>query len=359
MKELKIIKLHPVTLKKINRFRSIKRGYYSLIILIIITFLTVFAELWINGRAIVVHYDGEYYFPTYGDVIPGNTFGLDYAYETDYKQLQDRLKDDPENWVIMPWIPYGPYETDIRERYDSLGNRLFPPHAPNLEIGHLLGTDKTGRDVLARLIYGYRIAIIFATILLIFNYGIGVSLGCLMGYWGGKFDLLFQRLIEILSNIPFLYIVMIVASLVTPNIFTLAIIMVSFGWMTMTWYMRTATYKEKSRDYIMAARSLGASPARVIGKHIIPNTLSLIITFVPFSLSSAIVALTSLDFLGYGLAPPTPSWGELLRQGTERLDAQWIVSSVVIAMIAVLVMITFVGEAIREAFDPKQHSVFR
>ena len=253
--------------------------------------------------------------------------------------------------MLLPPVPFSPYEINTYEGQ-------FAPHPPNAEQGHYLGTDTAGRDVLARLVYGFRIAIWFSLILLVTTFAVGISVGCAMGYFGGTFDLFFQRLIEIWSNVPFLYVIMIIASIITPSFGLLVLLMVVFGWMGMTWYMRTATYKESARDYVMASRSLGASHSRLIFRHILPNTLSLIITFVPFSITGGITSLTSLDYLGFGLPPPTPSWGELLKQGTDNLDALWIVSSVVGALVILLVMVTFVGEAIREAFDPKQHTIY-
>ncbi|MBT4088728.1 MAG: ABC transporter permease subunit, partial [Deltaproteobacteria bacterium] len=221
-----------------------------------------------------------------------------------------------------------------------------------------LGTDEVGRDMVARLVYGFRICIVYSLLLLLINFSIGISLGCLMGYVGGKFDLLFQRIIEIWSSIPFLYVIMIIASVVVPSLMILVLISVIFGWMGMTWYMRTTTYKEKARDYVMAARALGASNRRIIFRHILPNAVSLIVTFVPFSVAGGIGALTALDYLGFGLPAPTPSWGELLQQGTNNLQAIWIISSTVIALVVVMVSITFIGEAVREGFDPKLHSTY-
>ncbi len=183
-------------------------------------------------------------------------------------------------------------------------------------------------------------------------------MGSLMGYWGGWFDLIIQRLIEIWSNMPFLYVIIIVSSIFVPSFWILILIMAMFQWMGITWYIRTTVYKQKAREYVLAAQSLGASNRRIIFKHILPNSVSLIVTFIPFAVSGGIVALTSLDYLGFGLPAPTPSWGELLAQGTANLEASWIVTSVVIAMIAVLTMVTFIGEAIREAFDPKLHSYY-
>lgn len=356
------MRLNPQTVKQWRRFRSIKRGYYSLIALGIMLFLTLFAELLVNNRAIVVHYEGEFYFPTYGAFLPGRTFGLDYAYETNYRELRDAFvaaRNEAEvngqpntgNWLILPPIPFSPYETNFRDD-------AFPPYAPSLEYEHYLGTDITGRDILARLVYGFRLAMAFAVILLLCNYVIGIAIGCAMGFWGGAFDLLFQRLIEVWSNVPMLYIIMIVASVMVPNFWTLVAVMVLFGWMGMTWYMRTSTYKEKAREYVVAARALGGSNARIIFRHILPNTISIIVTFIPFSVATGVTALTALDYLGFGLPPPTPSWGELLSQGTANLQSPWIVTSVVVAMTVVLLMVTYIGEAIREAFDPKKFSFY-
>jgi microcin C transport system permease protein len=349
------IRLAPQTLKQWRRFRSIKRGYYSLLLVLGLLVASAFAELLVNSRALIVKHAGEYYFPTYAAFLPGTTFGLDYQYETNYRELAAVFEADvatqADNWVWLPLVPYNPYETDFK-------TDTFPPYAPSITDRHYLGTDVTGRDILARLVYGFRLAMAFAMILLACNYVIGIALGCAMGFWGGAFDLFFQRLIEIWSNVPFLYVIMIIASVIVPNFWTLVIAMVVFGWMGMTWYMRTATYKEKAREYVAAARALGASDIRIVFQHILPNTISIIVTFIPFSVATGVTALTALDYLGFGLPPPTPSWGELLSQGTANLQSPWIVSSVVAAMTAVLLMVAFVGEAFREAFDPKQFTYY-
>lgn len=347
-----LFKLNPITQKRWQRFKSIKRGYWSLHILMMLILFSCAAELFINNRALVVHYNGDTYFPTYGAILPGTTFGEDYSYETDYKALKQRFTEEQSgNWVIMPPVPFSPFETNLVEND-------FPPFAPSLSSGHLLGTDTTGRDIVARLVFGFRIAIMFSLALLVSTYVIGVVIGCLMGFWGGAFDLVFQRLIEIWSNIPTLYVIMIVASIIPPGFWTLLGIMVVFGWPAMTWYMRTVTYRENARDYVMAARSMGASNSRIVFRHILPNTVSTIITFVPFSVTAGITSLTALDYLGLGLRPPTPSWGELLKQGTENLESWWIVTSVVAAMTIVLMLVTYIGEAIREAYDPKKFSYY-
>jgi microcin C transport system permease protein len=346
------MKLNPLTIKKIKRFRSIKRGYYSFIIFSVFLLIAIFAELLVNNRALIVYDGNELYFPTYQSMIPGRTFGLDYEYETNYRDLKKLFQANGGNqFVILPLVPYNAFETDLRESE-------FPPFPPSFSEQHYLGTDEIGRDLLARLIYGFRICISFSLLLLVINFAIGIALGCLMGYVGGKFDLFFQRIIEIWSAIPFLYIIMIISAIIIPNLLILVLISVFFGWMGMTWYMRTTTYREKARDYVMAARALGATNFRIIFRHILPNSVSLIVTFIPFSVAGGISALTALDYLGFGLPAPTPSWGELLQQGTNNLQAIWIISSTVTALVVVMVCITFIGEAVREGFDPKMHSTY-
>ena len=344
--------LNPLTIKKIKRFKSIHRGYYSFIIFSLMIILSLFAELLINNRALIVCYNGSYFFPTYGNIIPGSTFGFDYDYETNYRKLQERFQaEDKGNWILMPVVPYNAYENDLKDN-------SFPPFAPSLKSRHFLGTDVVGRDIPARLVYGFRIAIFFSLALLIINYFIGVSIGCAMGFFGGKFDLFFQRIIEIWSNVPFLYVIIIISSIIVPNFMMLVLIMAFFGWIGITWTMRTVTYKEKAREYVLAARAMGASNSRIIFKHIIPNTIAIIVTYAPFSISGGIVALTSLDYLGFGLPPPTPSWGELLQQGWSNMGSWWIAGSVIIAMNITLITVTFIGEAVREAFDPKLYATY-
>ncbi|MDY0222144.1 MAG: ABC transporter permease subunit [Desulfobacterium sp.] len=339
--------------KKWRRFVSIRRGYVSFLLLCAMVLFSLFAEVFINSRALVVSHQGRLFFPTYGQMIPGTQFGFDYGYETDYRALQAlyRANDEPGNWVIMPMVPFNAYENDLKPN-------SYPPFPPSFAQRHFLGTDNVGRDIFARLVYGFRTALGFSVILLLFNYSIGICLGCAMGYFGGKFDLAAQRILEVWSNIPFLYVVIIVSSIVVPSFMILLFIMAFFGWIQMTWVMRTMTYREREREYVLAARSIGASHARIILRHIIPNTVSVIVTYAPFAISGGIVALTSLDYLGFGLAPPTPSWGELLQQGWTNMEAWWISASVVAALIVTLMTVTFTGEAIREAMDPRMHTTY-
>ena len=270
------MQISALTKKRWQRFKQMRRGYISFIILVSLIVLSLFAELFVSNRALLVSYDDKLYFPTYGEFLPGTTFGETYQYETNYRKLKKRMAANNEDgFVLLPLIPYNPLENDLEQEG-------YPPFPPDFERGHYLGTDITGRDVAARIIYGFRIAIFFSLALLISTYSIGISIGSLMGYFGGKIDILGQRLIEIWSNIPFLYVVIIVASVMTPSFLMLVGIMVVFTWPTMTWYMRTSAYKEKERDYVTAARSLGCSTPQIVFKHILPNSVSTIITFVPF-----------------------------------------------------------------------------
>ncbi|MDB4476332.1 ABC transporter permease subunit [bacterium] len=355
-----MFQFNPQTLKKLRRFRHIKRGYYSFLLLAGLMVLLAFGELLVNSRALLVSYQGELYFPTYTAFHPGTDFGLNYDYEVNYRELKEQFAQDGSgNWLIMPLVPYNAFENHAPDG-------VFTPLAPNAPQQHYLGTDTTSRDILARLFYGTRIALIFSIGFMLSVYLIGIAIGCSMGYFGGVFDLLFQRLIEIWSNVPFLYMVIIIFSVipaafsVPTRIGILLIVMVLFSWTGMTYYMRTETYKEKARDYVAAARVIGASNSRIIFRHILPNILSTLVTFMPFTIVGAISAITALDFLGFGLPPPTPSLGELLKQGTANLrTAPWIVTSAFGTLVALLTLVTFIGEAVRESFDPKTYSIYR
>lgn len=342
-----MLNLTPLTLKKIKRFKEIKRGYWSFLLLSCLLVLSLFAELLINSKALIVKYNGEYSFPVLSEVRLGSEFGQSSSSEANYRELQALFAEQGEgNFVVMPLVPWNPYEQDFSGDY--------PPTAPSAADKHYLGTDVIGRDILARLVYGFRTAMGFALITMAVSYAIGTAVGCAMGFFGGKFDLFVQRLIEVWSMVPFLYVIMILVSITQPTFALFVGINVLFGWMGMTWYMRTMTYKESAREYVMAAKALGASTLRIIFRHILPNTMVMIVTLAPFTIAANITALTALDYLGLGLMPPTPSWGELLQQGKSNLDSPWIVTSVVSAIVLVLVMVTFIGEAIRAAFDPKK-----
>lgn len=355
-----MLNLNPETIKKFRRFRQIKRGYYSFLLLMFLVFLFLIGELLVNNRALVVKYGGKLYFPTYTAFHPGTDFGLPYSYETNYRELKERFAEQGGgNWVLLPLVPYS-----ANENHSTTG--IFRPEPPSAQYQHYLGTDTTSRDILARLFYGTRTALFFAIAFTFAVYSIGIAIGASMGFFGGMFDLLFQRVIEIWSNVPFLYMVIIIFSVIpaTFSILTrigiLLTVMVLFSWTSMTYYMRTETYKQKSRDYVASARIIGASNTRIIFKHILPNVLATLVTFMPFTVIAAITAITALDFLGFGLPPPTPSLGELLKQGTSNLrTAPWIVTSAFGTLVVLLTLVTFIGEAIRESFDPKKFTVYK
>lgn len=357
------VRLNPITLRRLRRFRAIKRGYYSFLFLALASVASLSLEFFVNSRALVVSYDGKLSFPTYGSVELGGAYGyegIDANVPVNYRDLKERFRQRGDgDWVLMPLIEYNPNENNTFEG-------ILRPTPPSWERGHYLGTDTTGRDVLARLLYGFRIAIFFALAFSILVYAIGILIGCMMGYFGGWFDLVAQRLIEIWSNIPFLYTVIIIFSILPlslglfARVTVLLLALVAFSWVGLTYYMRTAAYKEKARDYTQAAIALGASPLRVVFRHILPNSLATIVTFLPFMVASAITSVTALDFLGFGFPPPTPSMGELLKQGTDNLStAPWIVTAAFVTLVLILTLVTFVGEAVREAFDPKKFTLYQ
>jgi len=334
-----------LTRKRIRKFKSIKRGYYSLIAITILYLLSFGLEFIVNNKAILIRYNGQYYFPTF-KYIPEQEFGGTSGAEPNYRNLKRRFKDaGGGNFVLMPFIPYGPTESLL----DLPG---APPHLPSW--GHLLGTDDRGRDVLVRLFYGFRISMSFALNVTTLSLVLGVFIGALQGYYGGRFDITVQRLIEIWSTVPKLYLVIIIISIFEPGYFWLVALLTLFGWMGITYYVRGEMYREKSKEYVLAAKALGANDMTVIFKHILPNSLVPIITLTPFILVGNIFALTALDFLGFGLPAPTPSWGELMRQGMGSIYSYWLSLSPICALFITLLLVTFVGEAVREAFDPKE-----
>lgn len=352
---MRFLRLDPITRKRLRRFRQIKRGWYSLLILLAATFASLFSNYIANSRAIVVSYEGQLYFPTfkYYDMAAfgqEDDWGFDDD-EADYRRLREEFA-GTSNWLLMPPIPFNPYENDFS--YDEP-----PPHPPDGR--HLLGTDSQGRDVLARLIYGFRISIFFALGLTLVSQVIGTIIGCLQGYLAATFDILSQRFIEMWSTLPFLYVVILIATLTQPNFLLLLIVMSFFAWVGITYYMRTETYREKAREYTLAARSMGAGPLRIMFKHILPNALTPLVTLTPFQIVAAIFSLTALDFLGYGLPAPTPSWGEMIDQALQPANRGhlWLSLSPFAAITITLTLVTLIGESVREAFDPKQYARYR
>lgn len=368
------VKSMTVLQRRWRKFKRLKRGYYSLLILIAAYVLSFFLPLFINNRPIAIRYEGEWYFPAIEQMLVenfliGKLFGINYFYsgqffgqednpgECDYRLLKKQWEEQgSENIIIMPLYPYGPIE-DIGIE----GNEPFL--APLEKRGdapmRLFGTDDRGRDVFARMAYGFFISISFALILAFMEYAIGVPLGGMLGYFGGKFDLYMQRVIEIWSSLPTLFLIIIVASIVRPNFLLLIILLSLVRWVGMTTLMRAEFYREKAKDYVAAAISIGVPTWKVMIKHILPNSLVPIITYFPFSVVAGIAALVGLDFLGFGLPPPTPSWGQMMSVGLQHLTKWWLVVVPLSAMFLTLLLVVFIGESIREAFDPKTYSRLR
>ncbi len=337
--------------KRWLKFKTMKRGYYSFLILVALYIISFFLPLLINNRPVILSYNGEWYFPAISGYHAGYQFGQDVPGEANYRKLSEDWKNSgSDNWLIMPMYPFSPYEDITIE-----GNTMFD--APSSR--HFLGTDDTGRDVFARLCYAFNISISFALLLAVVNFFIGISIGGAMGYFGGKFDLFFQRIIEIWSSLPMLFVIMIIASIVTPSFFILIFIYTLVNWIGITYYMRAEFYREKAKDYVAAALSMGQSNMKIIFKHILPNSLVPIITFFPFAVVGYIAALVGLDYLGFGMPPPTPSWGQMLGVGLQNMSKTWMVFAPVGAQFFTLLMVVFIGEGIREAFDPKVYSRLR
>ncbi len=445
---------NPITLRQIRRFREIKRGYYSLLILLLLGGLAALDQVVVGKRALAVNYQGKWTFPAF---LPGDLKNKDFGITgeraeapADYRELKRAWSGSRENRVIMPPVPYDPtgdtlpprsrplelrdgiyYESGGRKPYWGLAARYhdvatsrihlrqamrdgkltgpadgwsaaglpvyngdskngvrvserfngtgtmeeflalpsgeyraikYHPAPPVPSEGNWLGTTSQGYDMLAYLYGGLQVNFKAALIYLPLVYAIGISLGMLMGYFGGWFDLVVQRLIEVFSNTPFLFIVIIFSSMVPERFKGLPVILtilVVFGWMGLTYLMRTAAYRDKERDYIAAAKVLGAGTPRIIFRHLLPNTVAIIVTLVPFTVSSLIFSLTSLDYLGFGLPPEYATWGRLLNDGLSNLSSPWLVTSTFIVLVGLLVLITFIGEAVREAFDPKKFTYYR
>jgi microcin C transport system permease protein len=336
-----------LTKERLRKFRRIRRAYYSLLILGTAFFLSLFSEFIANDKPLFLKYQGQIFFPVV-KFYPGTAFGGPYATEPDYLKLRDDAEfKSAGGKMLLPLIGYGP----LRANLELAGN---PPHAPSRE--HWLGTDTTARDVLARLIYGFRICMLFGLCLAFSAAILGILIGGIQGYLGGKVDILGQRLIEIWSALPFLYVVILLGSIYGSSFGMLLFVMALFEWIGLSYYMRGEFFRLKGMNYVKAARALGLGPIRIFLNQILPNALIPLITLLPFTVVGGITALTALDFLGFGLPPPMPSWGELLSQGLQNLQAPWIAITTVLALFTTLLLATFIGEGIREAFDPKSFS---
>ncbi|MGE4158849.1 MAG: ABC transporter permease subunit [Planctomycetota bacterium] len=357
-----------------RKFKSLKRGYICFHLLVWSYLASWLLPFLVNSEALWVSYKGQSFFPAFTlREERASEFGLSHDGAPNYRALKGLLEKSGEGRVLLPPYPFSPREllVDLSEeiKADATSGHLkalegSPPHAPSRH--HWCGTDLAGRDVFARLTWGYRISLSFALLCVLVEYIIGVAVGAVLGYFGGKVDILGQRLLEILSGVPFLYLIMIISRVWVPReevtaFFILVGIMCLLGWIGTTYYVRGEYYREKAKDYVAAGVAQGEGHLSLMFRHILPNTLTPIITFAPFAVVGAIGALVSLDFLGFGLPVGTPSWGELLNQGKEQMTSgKWWLSVFPLgAMFSTLMIVVFIGEAVREAFDPKVFSRLR
>ena len=345
--------------RRLRKFRRIKRGYYALLIITIAYGFSFLLPLVMTNQAYTVKYNGRYYFPI-AAYHAASEFGMTAFGEPDYRALKKQFETEGNgNWVWMAPYPYGPNESifDLTEP---------PPNRPSRV--HFFGTDDRGRDVFVRLAYGFNVSLTFALLVTLLSEGTGTMVGSLLGYFGGKLDILGQRIIEVWASLPFLYTIIIISSIIVPvfvpgrilvlqpSFWLLVVILALFEWVSITYYIRGEFYREKARDYVGAAIATGVSETKIMFRHILPNALTPLVSFAPFVIVANISALVALDFLGFGLPAPTPSWGELINQGSQNLTRWWLVIFPLGAMFVTLLLVVFIGEAVREAFDPKEFS---
>jgi len=327
------------------RFKRNRLGYVSLIAFCVLVVASLFAEVLSNDRPLLVRYEGQFYTPLVHDY-PETVFGGDFETPTDYLDpyIRERLSAG-DNWAIYPLNPYGPKTLNYFAKEPN-------PSAPSSD--NWLGTDDRGRDLLAQLIYGFRVSVLFALALTVIGVVLGVAAGAVQGYFGGRTDLAFQRFIEIWGSMPELYLLIIFSAVFAPSVALLLVLLSLFGWMGLSDYVRAEFLRNRQLDYVRAARAMGLTNGQIIWRHILPNSLTPVVTFLPFRMSASILALTSLDFLGLGVPPGTPSLGELLSQGKNNIDAWWISLSTFGVLVVTLLLLTFMGDALRDALDPRK-----
>jgi microcin C transport system permease protein len=328
-----------------QRFKRNKRGYCSFVVFLALFGLSVAAEILSNDVPLVIAYEGRFFFPVFA-TYPEITFGGDFETATDYKDpfIVARLM-KPGNWVVFPFN---------RHSYNSINQEIAGPVPSPPTRENLLGTDDRGRDVLARIIYGFRLSIVFGLALTLIGTTVGIVAGAVQGYFGGRTDLLAQRLIEIWGAMPELYLLIIFASIFKPSFLLLLVLLSLFSWMGLSDYVRAEFLRGRNLDYAKAAKALGVGNITIMWRHLLPNGMTPVLTFLPFRVSAAILALTSLDFLGLGVPPSTPSLGELLAQGKANLDAWWLSLAAFSVLVGTLVLLIFIGEALRGTLDPRK-----
>jgi microcin C transport system permease protein len=329
-----------LTLKRLKRFKSVKRAVWSVWIFAFLVFLSITAEFWANNKPIVMTHQGSVYFPvlkTYHPSVFGKT-----GFVTNYRALKEENKESFSIWPLVEWNPY--------ESNRDLETYPAPPSGINW-----MGTDDRGRDVMSRLIYGFRYSIGFAVLVWFFSYIVGIILGGSMGFFGGKVDLFGQRIVEVFDSLPYLLMLLTLIAMLGATLELLVAFSVILGWMRISSYMRAEFLKLRKRDFVDAGRALGVGTWRILGRHILPNAMGPIITFSPVEIAGGIYTLAILDYLGLGLPPPTPSWGELLQQAQNYFSiAWWLAVFPSLAIIISLTSLTFIGEGVREAYDPRK-----
>ena len=338
------LRLNPISQRRLANFRANRRGYVSLYIFAALFVISLFAELIANDRPLLIHYDGRYYYPLF-ETYPETAFGGFFPTEAVYTDpvVQELIAE--KGWAIWPPIPYS---------YDTVAYDLSVPAPSPPSRSHWLGTDDQARDVAARVIYGFRLSVLFGLILTVLSSVVGVAAGAVQGYYGGWLDLLFQRFIEIWNSMPTLFMLIILASVVTPNFWWLLGLLLLFSWTALVSVVRAEFLRARNFDFVRAARALGVGNLTIMARHVLPNAMVATITFMPFVLIGGITALTSLDFLGFGLPPGSPSLGELLNQGKNNLQAPWLGITGFAVMAVMLSLLVFIGEAVRDAFDPRK-----
>jgi microcin C transport system permease protein len=338
------VRVSPLTRRRFANFRANRRGFWSLWIFLALFVVSLFAEFIANDRPIVVSYAGHLYFPIFANY-PETTFGGEFPTEADYRDPYVKKRIEAKGWIVWPLIPF---------HYDTINYALKQPAPSPPDSVDWLGTDDQGRDVLARLIYGFRISTLFGLTLTILSSIIGIAAGAIQGYYGGLVDLSFQRFIELWSNIPTLFLLIILSSFVQPNFWWLLGIMLALSWMQLVDLVRAEFLRARNFDYVRAARALGVRNPVIMVRHVLPNAMVSTLTFMPFILNGSITTLTSLDFLGFGLPPGSPSLGELLLQGKNNITAPWLGLTGFFVLALMLSLLTFIGEAVRDAFDPRK-----
>jgi microcin C transport system permease protein len=337
-------RLSPIAERRWANFKASRRGFWSLWVFLAVFIVTLFAEFVANDKPFLVSYDGSLYTPIF-KAYPETQFGGTFATEADYRDPVVAKLIDAKGWMIWPVVRY----SHVTVAWDLAVPAPSPPDAT-----HWLGTDDQARDVVARMIYGFRISVLFGFVLTLVSAIVGVSAGAVQGYFGGWIDLLFQRFIEIWGAVPTLYVLIILVSVVQPNFWWLLGIMLLFSWIGFVGVVRAEFYKVRNFDYVRAARALGASNIVIMFRHILPNAVVSTTTFMPFVLAGSVTTLTSLDFLGIGLPAGSASLGEILAQGKANLQAPWLGLAGFFVIAFMLSLLTFIGEAVRDAFDPRK-----